>query len=88
MNNNVIARIPINRRRNFILIRGLQGIDHAQQLCRVSPGRGRVGEDQADGFLGVDDEDGADGEGDAAGVDVGGVLVVEPWCDVSENTYL
>jgi hypothetical protein len=61
-----------------VLVAGLQAVDDAQDLGGVAAGRGRVGEDGADGLLGVDDEDAADGEGDALAVDVGGVLVVDP----------
>jgi hypothetical protein len=61
-----------------VLVAGLQAVDDAQDFGGVAAGGGRVGEDGTDGLLGVDDEDGADGEGDAFGVDVGGVLVVDP----------
>lgn len=60
-----------------MLIARLQRVDASQHLGGVTAGGGRVRQDQADGLLGVDDEDGADGEGDALGVDVGGVLVVD-----------
>lgn len=61
-----------------MLVTSLEGVEHAQNLCCVAAGRGGVGQDQADGLLGVDDEDGADGESDALGVNVGLVLLVDP----------
>jgi hypothetical protein len=78
MDDNIITRIPINGCRNAILIRCLQGVNDAKQFGGVAACGGGIGEDEADGFLGVNNEDGADGEGDTAGVNVGGVLVVEP----------
>jgi len=83
MNDNIIAWIPVNGRRDAIFIRCLQGINNTQQLSGVSACGSWVSEDQANDFLRVDDENRADGEGDAAGVDVRGVLVVEPSCDIS-----
>lgn len=61
-----------------MLVAGLEGVDDAEDLGGVAASGGGVGEDGADGLLGVDEEDGADGEGNALGVDVGGVLVVDP----------
>jgi hypothetical protein len=61
-----------------VLVAGLEGVDDAQDFGGVAASGGRVGEDGADGLLGVDDEDGADGEGNALLVDVGGILVVDP----------
>ena len=61
-----------------MLVTSLERIDNAQDLGGVATSAGRVGEDSADGLLGVNDEDGADGESNALGVDVGSVLVVDP----------
>ena len=68
---------PVNRRGNLVLVASLQRVDDAQNLGGVATSGSRVAQDCADGLLGVDDEDGADGEGDALGVDVGRILVVE-----------
>ena len=80
VDDDVVAGDPVDGRRDAVLVARLQRVDHAEHLGRVAARRGWVREDQADRLLGVDDEDGADGEGDALGVDVGGVLVVEPAC--------
>ena len=78
MDNNIITWHPVDGSSDAVLVAGLQGVDDAEHLGGVAAGGRRVGHDEADGLLGVDDEDGADGEGDALGVDVGGVLVVDP----------
>ena len=61
-----------------MLVASLERVDNAQDLGGVTASAGRVRENGADGLLGVDDEDGADGEGNALGVNVGGILVVNP----------
>ena len=78
MDDHVITGDPVDWRGDLVLVAGLQRVDNAEDLGGVAAGGGRVGEDGADGLLGVDDEDGADSEGDALGVYVGGVLVVKP----------
>jgi hypothetical protein len=78
VDNDVVARNPVDWSGDLVLITGLQRIDDAQDLGAVAAGRGRVGQDGADGLLGVDKEDGADGKGDALLVDVGGILIVKP----------
>lgn len=61
-----------------MLVASLERVDNAQNLGGVTASAGGVREDGADGLLGVDDKDGADSESNALGVDVGGVLVVDP----------
>ena len=61
-----------------MLVTSLERVDNAQDLGGVTASAGRVREDGADGLLGVDDEDRADGESNALGVNVGGILVVDP----------
>jgi hypothetical protein len=78
VDDHVVARHPVDGRRHPVLVAGLQRVEDAQHLGGVAAGGSRVGEDRADRLLGVDEEDGADGEGNALGVDVGRVLVVEP----------
>jgi len=73
---NVVARNPVDRCCDPVLISRLQRVEHAQHLRRVAPrGRG-VGEYEANRLLGVDDEDAADGEGNALCVDIRLVLLV------------
>lgn len=74
----VVAGDPVDGGGDAVLVAGLEGVDDAEDLGGVAAGRGRVAEDGADLLVGVDEEDGADGEGNALGVDVGGVLVVDP----------
>ena len=75
-----------------MLVASLERVDNAENLSRVAASAGGVGEDGADGLLGVDDEDGADGESNALGVNVGGILVVDPGigvsCDVQCSSLL
>ena len=66
-----------------MLVTSLERVDNAQNLGGVTASAGRVGEDRANGLLGVNDEDGADGESDALGVNVGGILVINPGIIVS-----
>jgi hypothetical protein len=61
-----------------VLVTSLEGVDNAQNLSGVAASAGGVGEDGADGLLRVDNEDGADGESNALGINVGGILVVDP----------
>lgn len=59
-----------------VLVAGLQAVNDAQNLGRVAAGGGRVRKDHADLLVGVNDEHGADGKGNALGVDIGSILVV------------
>ena len=70
VDNDVVARDPVDWGGDLVLVAGLQRVNDAQDLGAVTAGGGRVRQDSADGLLGVDDKDGADGEGDALGVDV------------------
>jgi hypothetical protein len=66
-----------------VLVTSLERVDNAKNLSGVATGAGRVGEDGTDGLLGVNDEDGADGESNALGVNICGILVVNPGMTVS-----
>lgn len=78
VDDHVVTGDPVDRGCDLVLVAGLQRVDDTEDLDAVATSRGRVGQDSADGLLGVDNEDGADGERDALLVDVGSVLVVEP----------
>lgn len=78
MDNDIVTRNPVNGGGDLVLVSGLERVDNAEHLGGVAASRGRVGEDSADGLLGVDDEDRADSECDALSVDVGDILVVKP----------
>jgi len=77
VDNDIITGYPVDGRRHLVLVAGLQAVDDAEDLVAVAARGGGVGEDGADGLLGVDDEDRADGESNSLLVDVGGVLVVQ-----------
>lgn len=62
VNNHVVTWDPVDRGCDLVLVAGLERVEDAEDLGRVATGRGRVGQDRADGLLGVDEEDGADGE--------------------------
>jgi hypothetical protein len=76
--NDILTGLPVDGGGNLVLVTELQGVDDAQNLGGVAAGGGRVGEDGADGLLGVDEEDGSDGQRQGVSVNVGGVLVVDP----------
>jgi hypothetical protein len=78
VHDDVLTGDPVDGCGDAVLVAGLQGVDDAQDLGGVAAGGGWVGEDGADGLLGVDDEDGADGEGNTLLIDVGGILLVDP----------
>lgn len=78
VDDNIVSWDPVDGGGDPVLVTGLEGVDNTEDLGGVAACGGGVGEDEADGFLGVDDEDGADGERNALGVDVGGILVVKP----------
>lgn len=78
MDNDIVTRHPVDRGGDLVLVASLEGVDDAEDLGAVAASGGGVGEDGADGLLGVDDKDGADGEGNALGIDIGSVLIVDP----------
>jgi hypothetical protein len=61
-----------------VLVTSLERVNTAENLGSVTSGRGGIREDETDGLLGIDYEDGANGESDALGIDICGVLVVDP----------
>jgi hypothetical protein len=64
--NNILAHIPVDRRRNALLVRQLQAVNHPQHLARIAPRRRRVRHGEPDLLRRVDDEHRADSECDAA----------------------
>jgi hypothetical protein len=80
VDNDVVTGNPIDWGGDPVLVASLQRVEHAENFGGVAAGRGGIGQDQADRLLGVDDEDGTDGESNALGVDIGGILVVNPGC--------
>lgn len=78
VDNHIVARNPVDRGSDTVLVARLKRVNDTEDLGGVTTSRGGVGQDEANGLLGVNDEDGSDGESNALGVDVGGVLVVKP----------
>jgi hypothetical protein len=76
-NDDIVTGEPVDGAGNAVLVGGLEGINHTENLSGVTAGGGGVGHDQTDLLGGVNDENGADSESDALLVDVGGVLVVD-----------
>lgn len=61
-----------------MFVTGLQRVDNTENLSCVTPSRGRVRHDKTDSLFWVDNKDRADGESDSLGVNIGGVLVINP----------
>ena len=78
VDDDIISGHPVDWRRHLVLVARLERVDDAQDLGAVAARRGRVRQDGPDRLGGVNDENGPDREGDALGVHVGLVLVVDP----------
>jgi hypothetical protein len=68
-----------------MLVAGLEGVDDAQDFSSVTSSAGWVGEDGANGLLGIDNEYRPDGESDALLVDIGGILVIDPTTESTDG---
>jgi len=77
VDDDVVALVPVDGGGNTVLVAGLEGVDHAEDLVEVAARLRGVGQGQADNLLGVDHEHRPDGEGDALGVNVCGVHSVQ-----------
>ena len=77
MYDHIITGHPIDRGCDLVLVSRLQRIHHAQHFGCVATGRGRVGENEANGLLGIDNKHASDGESNTLLIDIGGVLVVQ-----------
>lgn len=88
MDDYIVTRNPIDGCGYPVLVSSLQGVEDAQYLGGVAASGGRVGKDETDGLLGVDDKDTADREGDALGVDIGLILVVDHVVQVGDFAAL
>lgn len=76
-NDYIITRLPVGGGVDGVLVGDKQGIHDTEQLSCAATGRGRIRLDEADHLVGIDDKYRPDRVGDAAGADVGDVLVVE-----------
>jgi len=88
VDNHIITRDPVDWGGDTMLVAGLEGVNDTENLGGVAASGSWVGEDEADGLLGVDDEDRADGERNALGVNVGGILVVKHVIEVCDFAFL
>jgi hypothetical protein len=78
VDDHVVTRNPINGCGDTVFVASLEGVDNTEDLGSIAASGGWVREDEADGLLWVNDEDRADSKCNALGVDVGGVLMIEP----------
>lgn len=62
MHDHVVAGNPVDGRSHLVLVASLQRVDHPEHFGSITTGRGWIGQNQADGLLGIDDEHRADGE--------------------------
>ena len=69
----VVALLPVHRRRDIVACGELQRVDHPQHLVEIAARAHRVGEDELDLLVGADDEDDAHG-----GVVGGGAALAAP----------
>lgn len=75
-NDDIVTGEPVDGAGNAVLVGGLEGINHTENLGGVTASGGGVGHDQTDLLGRVNNENGTDSESDALLVDVGSVLVV------------
>jgi len=80
VHDDVVSGDPVDGCGDAVLVAGLERVDDSEDLGRVTSCGCWVGEDEADSLFWVNDEDGADGECDSLGVDIGGILVIKPFC--------
>lgn len=76
-NNNILSDLPVNRRRNPILITSLQRVDHPQNLRRIPPSGCRIAHSKPNLLLRIDNEDRANGKRDLLLIDTRPILGVD-----------
>ena len=59
MNDDVVAFLPVDRGGDLVLVTKLEGINHSDDLVKRTAGLSRIGDGEADDFLGVNDKDGS-----------------------------
>ena len=59
MNDNIVALVPVDRSGDLVLVTKLEGIDDSDDLIKRTAGLSRIGDSEADNFLGVDNKDGS-----------------------------
>jgi hypothetical protein len=78
VDDHIVARNPVDRGSDLVLVPRLKRIQCPKYLCSIATSRGWVGKNEADSLLRVNDENRADGEGNALRVNVGCILVIQP----------
>ena len=61
VDDNIVALVPVDRGSDLVLVTKLEGIDHSDDLVKRTAGLGRVGDGEADDFLGVNHKDSSKG---------------------------
>lgn len=59
MNDDIVTLLPVDRGGDLVLVTELEGINHSDDLVKRATGLSRIGDHEADDFLGVDDKDGS-----------------------------
>lgn len=69
-NDDIVTGEPVDGAGNAVLVGGLEGINHTENLSGVTASGGGVGHDQTDLLGRVNNENGTDSESDALLVDL------------------
>ena len=75
---NIVTRNPVDGCRNTVFVACLERVNDAEDLGGVATSGCGIAENGANLLFGVDEEDRANGEGNAFGIDIRGILVVNP----------
>ena len=57
VDNDIVALVPVDRGGDLVLVTELEGIDHSDDFVERTTSLRRVGDGEADNFLGVNHED-------------------------------
>jgi len=77
VDDDIFTLLPVDGGGDPVLVTELKRVDDPEDFVKVATSGGRVRNGQTDDLLGVDDEHRSDGEGNALGIDVGSILVVQ-----------
>jgi len=88
VDDNILTLLPVDRGGDAVPFADLERVDDPEDFVKVATSGSGVRNGQTDDLLGVDDEHRSDGEGNALGVDVGGILVIQHVVQGSDLTFL
>jgi len=88
VDDDIVTLLPVDGRRDTVLVTNLERVDNPQDFVKVATSGGRIRNSQADDLLGVDDEHRSNGEGNTLGIDIGGVLMVQHVVQGGDLTFL